>query len=90
MLLLPSTGRSQTVEELEQQISQLQSQISDNQADKAVLQAANDSFEQRKAELECELDLQNEALAQIQSQMSWAVLEGQQAERDQIARETLI
>ena len=87
-LLFPSTARSQTVEELQQQISQLQTQISDLQAEKNGDQTEIDLVAQRKAELECELYSLQEEIGQLQSQMSWAVLEEQQEERNQIARDS--
>lgn len=94
-VLLTSTGRSQTVEELQQQIAQLESQISvldseisDIQSLQGPYQAANDAYAQQIAELQDLLETINATIEGMQDDLSGSVLDRQFAERGQIATDT--
>ena len=99
MLLFPSTGRSQTVEELQQQIARIQSQIANLQSDitgdegeiaaleaeKENLQAQNDAYAQELTELSDKIIWLAGKIGQCNSEMSASVLAAQGAERAQLA-----
>ena len=90
MLLLPSTGRSQTVEELQQQILQMQQQISQLQGDKATYQQEIAGLEERKAAFEAQMPaidalIQNaEGVYGMALAQALALINAQQAEREEL------
>ena len=85
-MLLPSIGRSQTVEELQQQISQ-------RQADKETYQGEIASLEDQKAALEAQMAaLDPQILQQIYESVLedvLALIDGQKAEREELEQAQL-